>query len=195
MDLRGKSALSYPITLYFAFASKFYPLTLRFPLNQSMSSSFFHPPSIYDVFLNFRGEDTRRNFVSHLYSSLSNAGINTFLDDDKIDKGQILGPALWQAIEISKICIIVFSKAYAESSWCLDELKRIMECHRKFGHVVLPVFYDVDPSDVRHQKGAFEEALKKHSRTYSGINFVLSNWKKALAEAADFVGWDVRNCR
>ncbi|PNX65729.1 disease resistance protein (TIR-NBS-LRR class), partial [Trifolium pratense] len=79
-------------------------------------------PWIYDVFISFRGEDTRGNFVSHLYAALSNAGIYTFLDDKKLKKGKKLGAQLKRAIEGSRICIIVLSGKYAGSSWCLDEL-------------------------------------------------------------------------
>ena len=42
----------------------------------------------YDVFLSFRGEDTRKNFTDHLYTALQNAGIHTFRDDDELPKGE-----------------------------------------------------------------------------------------------------------
>nr|WIL59985.1 nodulation protein [Melilotus officinalis] len=37
---------------------------------------------------------------------------------------------------------------------------QIMECHRTIGQVVLPVFYDVHPSEVRHQTGVFGKAFQ-----------------------------------
>ncbi|GAU30760.1 hypothetical protein TSUD_354850 [Trifolium subterraneum] len=88
----------------------------------SFSSSSSDHPWIHDVFINFRGEDTRSTFVSHLYAALSNAGIYTFLDDEELKKGENLGPALKRAIEGSHIAIVVFSVNYAESTWCLNEL-------------------------------------------------------------------------
>ncbi|GJW82168.1 Toll/interleukin-1 receptor domain-containing protein [Tanacetum coccineum] len=42
----------------------------------------------YDVFLSFRGEDTRNNFVGHLYQALQRNSIETYKDDEKIDKGE-----------------------------------------------------------------------------------------------------------
>lgn len=158
------------------------------------SSSPSNPQWAHDVFINFRGEDTRKNFISHLYAALSNAGISTFLDDEKLKGGDRLGPELLQAIRVSQISIVVFSKRYTTSSWCLNELDQIMECHRTYGHVVLPVFYGVDPSVVRHQSGDFGEALEVAAKSRYTIEEVMQNtlsrWKIALTQAANISGWD-----
>lgn len=167
------------------------------------SSSSSNPRWIHDVFINFRGQDTRKNIVSHLYAALSNAGINTFLDNEKLRKGRELGPQLLKAVEVSQIAIVVFSKSYTESSWCLDELVQIVECHKSFGQVILPVFYNVDPSVVRNQKGAFGKALRSTAkRRISGLpefklrkEHVVSGWRNALTLAANLSSWDVNNCR
>ncbi|KAK2406112.1 hypothetical protein P8452_68477 [Trifolium repens] len=160
----------------------------------SSSSSSTNPQYLHDVFINFRGEDTRRTFVSHLYAVLSNAGINTFLDNEKLEKGEEIGHELLQAIEVSHISIIVFSKSYAESSWCLNELDKIMECRRTKSQVVLPVFYDIDPSVVRHQKGEFGKALEVSAKSRYIIEEVmervLDRWKKVLTEASSLSGFD-----
>ncbi|RDY04644.1 TMV resistance protein N, partial [Mucuna pruriens] len=157
----------------------------------SCSSSNTH--WIHDVFLNFRGEDTRKSFVSHLYAALSNAGINTFIDD-KIPKGTKLGAELVRAIQGSRISIVVFSANYTSSRWCLDELVKIMECHRTYGQVVMPIFYDIEPSVVRHQRGAFGEGLEALAQKclMEGTHHVLKSWKSALEEAGNFTGWDAR---
>jgi hypothetical protein len=52
----------------------------------SSSSRFSHCK--YQVFLSFRGEDTRKNFTDHLYTALVQAGIHTFRDDDEIQRGE-----------------------------------------------------------------------------------------------------------
>lgn len=123
------------------------------------------------MFINFRGEDTRSNFVSHLYATLSNAGINTFLDDENLEKGKELGPELLRAIQGSQIIIVVFSKNYVQSSWCLDELEQIMECHKSTGQVVMPVFYGVTPSFIReYASQTFGEAIVSKTN-----HFVLHN--------------------
>ncbi|KAL4574275.1 hypothetical protein LXL04_021103 [Taraxacum kok-saghyz] len=77
----------------------------------------------YHVFLSFRGEDTRKTFVDHLYTALVQNGIYTYKDDETLPRGDSIGPSLMNAIEESQIAVIVFSKNYANSTWCLDELE------------------------------------------------------------------------
>ncbi|KAM7481989.1 hypothetical protein LguiB_006572 [Lonicera macranthoides] len=104
----------------------------------------------YQVFLSFRGEDTRKTFIGHLYTALYQTGLRTFIDDEEIERGKRLELELHKAIQESRISIIVFSKNYASSKWCLNEVVTILEWSRsrsRSGHEVLPVFYDVDPSD------------------------------------------------
>ncbi|KAJ0751765.1 putative TIR domain-containing protein [Helianthus annuus] len=135
----------------------------------------------YDVFLSFRGEDTRKTFVDHLYHALHNRGIK---DDEKIQKGKRINDQLMRSIEDSRIYIIVFFKNYASSSWCLDELVKIMECHKTTGRTAYPVFFNVEPREVRHQSGAVGEAFAKHEKKdAAGI------WRDAMKEAAD-LAWE-----
>ncbi|KAL5062950.1 hypothetical protein RYX36_024687, partial [Vicia faba] len=163
-----------------------------------MSFSSDHP-WIYDVFINFRGEETRHNIVSHLYGALSNAGINTFLDNKNLTKGEELGPELMRAIEGSKISIVVLSVNYTNSSWCLNELLHIMECRKKYGQIVLPVFYGIDPSFVRKQSGFLGEALTVSARCVECFNpkrkkrDLLYKWRTTLTEVANISGWDSRS--
>nr|KYP32054.1 TMV resistance protein N [Cajanus cajan] len=143
----------------------------------------------YDVFLSFRGEDTRYGFTGNLYSALSRRGIFTFFDDDALRKGEEINPSLRKAIQESRISIIVFSKNYASSTFCLDELVHILECYTKQNMWVLPVFYDVDPSHVRHQKGSFGEAFAQHERgRFKDDIQQLQKWRMALHQAADLSG-------
>ncbi|GJX41885.1 Toll/interleukin-1 receptor domain-containing protein [Tanacetum coccineum] len=78
----------------------------------------------------FRGEDTCNTFVGHLYKALKQHGIQTYKDDEKIEKGKKIDNQLKKSIEDSRYYIIVFSKKYTSSSWCLDELVKIMECRK-----------------------------------------------------------------
>ena len=92
-------------------------------------SSTSNPRWSHDVFLSFRGADTRYNFTDHLYTALVQRGINTFKDDDNlIRRGEEIAPKLLKAVEESRSCIVVLSKTYADSRWCLDELAKITEC-------------------------------------------------------------------
>ncbi|PNX94647.1 disease resistance protein (TIR-NBS-LRR class) [Trifolium pratense] len=147
----------------------------------------------YEVFLSFRGEDTRASFTSHLYASLQNTGIDVFRDDDSIQRGDHISTSLLRAIEQTQISVIILSKNYADSGWCLDELVKIMECHRTLRQIVLPVFYDVDPSDVRHQTGEFGKAFQNLSNTTSEDK--LLKWRDVLRQVAGLAGFVVLNTR
>ncbi|KAK2994569.1 hypothetical protein RJ640_017298 [Escallonia rubra] len=152
----------------------------------SSSSSAQPPRWTYDVFLSFRGEDTRKSFVDHLYTALQQKGIYTFKDDERLEKGKAISPELLKAIENARFAVIVFSTNYASSPWCLDELVKIVECKNSMGQTILPVFYDVEPSNVRRQEGLFGEGFPKQEDK-------VLKWKKALTEAGSISGWDLRN--
>ncbi|KAK2986980.1 hypothetical protein RJ640_024878, partial [Escallonia rubra] len=108
------------------------------------------------------GIDTRRTFTDHLYTALVGAGFCTFRDNEEIDRGEEIELEIKKSIPRSRSSVVVFSENYASSRWCLDELVMIMERRRTSKHMVLPVFYHVDPSDVRHQQRSFGEALAGH---------------------------------
>jgi hypothetical protein len=149
----------------------------------------------YDVFLSFRGEDTRRNFTCHLYDALSRKKVETFIDNNELEKGDEISQALIEAIEESHASIVIFSENYASSKWCLNELKKILECKKYKEQIVIPVFYNIDPSHVRKQTGSYRQAFAKHKRDLKNNNDTLQNWKAALTEAANLVGWDSQKYR
>ncbi|ESQ28819.1 hypothetical protein EUTSA_v10019465mg, partial [Eutrema salsugineum] len=91
------------------------------------------------------------------------------------------------------ISIIVFSKKYASSTWCLNELVEIYQCYKELGQMVIPVFYDVDPSDVRKQTGDFGNTFKKTcKRTTEDVKQQLM-WMQALKDVASIAGQSSRN--
>ncbi|KAL2335867.1 hypothetical protein Fmac_010313 [Flemingia macrophylla] len=143
----------------------------------------------YDVFLSFRGSDTRHGFTGHLYKALVDKGIYTFIDDEELQRGEEITPALVKAIKESRIAIIVLSINYASSSFCLDELVTILDCAKTKAMLVLPVFYNMDPSHVRHQKGSFGEALAMHGRRFKNNEDKLHKWKMALHQVANLSGY------
>ncbi|XP_050135398.1 disease resistance protein RPV1-like [Malus sylvestris] len=140
----------------------------------------------YEVFVSFRGEDTRTGFTDHLFKALRDAGINTFKDYE-LRKGENIQREIDREIEGSRIAVVVFSKSYAESRWCLRELSKIMRCREdQEGKVVYPIFYEVDPSEVRKQSGSFGEAFQKHERDEDPNE--VEQWRKDLKASADLVG-------
>ncbi|XP_068322088.1 TMV resistance protein N-like [Pyrus communis] len=153
---------------------------------QNASSSSYR--CTYDAFLSFRGADTRKGFTDHLYSALKLAGIHTFRDDDEIERGANIERGLQTAIQESRVSVIVFSKDYASSRWCLNELAIIMERKRTDGHMVIPVFYDVEPSDVRKQTGSFAESFTRHEEHFKDEIDKVEEWRRALREVTDLGG-------
>nr|ADI99934.1 TIR-NBS-LRR-AAA+ATPase class resistance protein [Cucumis sativus] len=141
----------------------------------------------YDVFLSFRGEDTRTNFTSHLDMALRQKGVNVFIDN-KLERGEQISESLFKSIQEASISIVIFSQNYASSSWCLDELVNIIECKKSKGQNVFPVFYKVDPSDIRKQTGSFGEALAKHQPKFQTKTQI---WREALTTAANLSGWNL----
>ncbi|XP_058779838.1 disease resistance protein RUN1-like [Vicia villosa] len=147
----------------------------------------------YDVFLSFRGTDTRNTFIDHLYHHLIRKGISVFKDDQTLQKGESISPQLLQAIRDSRVSIVVFSKYYSNSTWCLNEMAAIADCHTQFNQTVIPVFYNVDPSHVRKQIGLFEISFKSRSQTKKLKPDLIDQWKRATTELANLVGFDVRD--
>ncbi|KAH9725844.1 ADP-ribosyl cyclase/cyclic ADP-ribose hydrolase [Citrus sinensis] len=150
----------------------------------------------YDVFLSFRGADTHKSFISHLYAALNGKGIYVFKDDKELEKGESISPRLLKAIEASRIAIIVFSKNYASSTWCLDELVHILDCKNKNAQrIVYPIFYDVEPTVVRNQTGNFQEAFAKHVEVFKKSIEKVQKWREALKEVANISGWELKEYR
>ena len=71
----------------------------------------------YDVFLSFKGEDTRTNFTDHLYVALKRKGIFTFRDEEELKIGEHISK-LFKAIEESQFAIIILSKKYVSFTCC-----------------------------------------------------------------------------
>lgn len=146
----------------------------------------------HHVFLSFRGEDTRYSFTSHLHEALSRKMIATFIDNE-LERGDEISPSLSNAIEGSKILVVVFSKGYASSRWCLGELVKILECKKMYGQIVIPVFYHVDPSDVRNRTGSFGNGFAEVEERFKEQPEMVQGWRNALTEAANLSGWLLSN--
>ncbi|CAN1766617.1 Disease resistance protein L6 [Linum perenne] len=149
------------------------------------------PTGEYEVFMSFRGPDVRQTFADFLYSCLVRSKIRTFRDEEELPKGETLGPSLVKAITESKIYIPIFTQRYASSKWCLQELAKMVECWKTGkGHLILPVFYLMDPRDVRHHEaGPYKEAFEQHSLKHDPQTVM--EWREALQEVGQMKGWHV----
>jgi len=146
----------------------------------------------HDVFLSFRGEDTRVGFTSHLYAALDRKQILTFIDY-QLRRGDEISASLLRTIEEAKLSVIVFTKNYASSKWCLEELAKIFDRRKNNGQIVIPVFYQMDPSHVRNQTGSFGDAFARLIKKKALTTDKVQSFRDALTDAANLSGWSLGN--
>lgn len=157
--------------------------TSHYPTPSSSASTSL--TTKWDVFISFRGIDTRYTFTDFLYHSLKRTGIRAFRDDPELCSWEVISDALLQAIHESKTYIVVFSENYASSPWCLDELVEIKSTRR----LIIPIFYNIEPSVVRCQTGSFYEAFQVHKSRYSTDR--LDKWRVTLTNIGNLSGYHV----
>ncbi|XP_031486913.1 disease resistance protein L6-like [Nymphaea colorata] len=115
------------------------------------------------------------------------------MDDEEIEVGEKFGERLFKAIDESRYHVVILSKGYVDSKWCLKELAamvvHMMEStsrpsqHKK---EIIPVFYYVEPSDVRHQRGPFEQSFKDHEVLYNPTD--VEEWRQAMNKIGERQG-------
>jgi hypothetical protein len=139
----------------------------------------------FDVFLNHRGLDVKRSFAAHLYQALQEKRCRPFLDMESLEKGQHGQKKIYEALGCASVHVAIFSKHYVDSDYCLDELCAMLESEK----LVIPVFYDVSPNDLRCklQNGPYTTAFRKiHGRRLASE---MKKWKDALCRAAELSGF------
>ncbi|KAL3739832.1 hypothetical protein ACJRO7_021150 [Eucalyptus globulus] len=146
----------------------------------------------YKVFLSFRGPDTRQGFIDCLYRMMLEANIHVFLDEEELHVGKRIGDELPTAIEKSKIYVPVFSKGYASSAWCLRELAHMVECMKSkpSEKEIMPIFYDVEPHDVKLKSQLYVGALEEHEERFGCQK--RRQWEEALKSVAQIKGWELK---
>ncbi|KAL3746406.1 hypothetical protein ACJRO7_015375 [Eucalyptus globulus] len=159
---------------------------------ESTSTSSSSSGINYEVFLSFRGGDTRQGFTDHLYDNLTRAGIKVFKDDKELPAGRKITSELKEAIKRSKISIAIFSKDYASSRSCLMEVEQMWDCRELDGQTIIPIFYDISPFDVKRQAGDFKTSFENHKE--DGVNAgTIKTWKNVLRQIGGLSGYDRGN--
>ncbi|CAK7327841.1 unnamed protein product [Dovyalis caffra] len=128
----------------------------------------------HDVFLSFSGKDARLKLCKRLYFALVTNDIKAYKDDENLEKGKYIDIELLKAIEESRFSIVIFSKNYASSKFCLEELVKM-----------------VRSTDVENQTGDYKQAFDDHEKNYS--KKMVQSWRDALREVAGIAGWSARN--
>jgi hypothetical protein len=161
------------------------------------SSQLLKPLSYdYDVFLSFIVEDTNKDFTRCLRAKLEEA--HYYLPAKSQDPftplrlsagGENIFTADLNMIQSSRISIVVFSKGYASSTRCLDELVEIVHCKNTKGQALIPIFYHVNPSNIQRETGTFWEAFTRQEEQFRTDTKRVQRWRAALTEAAHASGW------
>ncbi|KAG7564450.1 Toll/interleukin-1 receptor homology (TIR) domain [Arabidopsis suecica] len=163
---------------------------------KSSALSLLSPPTLvsriwkHHVFPSFHGADVRKTILSHILESFRRKGIDPFIDNN-IERSKSIGPKLLEAIKGSKIAIVLLSKNYASSSWCLDELAEIMKCREVIGQIVMTIFYEVEPTEIKKQTGDFGKAFRKTCKDKPKEH--IEKWRTALKDVATIAGYHSRN--
>eukprot|EP00253_Pinus_taeda_P030631 PITA_30631 len=157
---------------------------------------------VYQVFLNHRGPDVKEGLATHIYNGLKKLGLSVFLDQPELQRGEELKPQIEGAIRTASVHVAIFSPNYAQSSWCLDELVLMREQMLKSGSTIIPVFYKVEPADLRHTRGG-DRVYARHlaalgkKRTFDGQPRydpnTIEEWRNALSAVADIVGFELKD--
>ncbi|XP_039161294.1 disease resistance protein RPV1-like [Eucalyptus grandis] len=149
----------------------------------------------YEVFLSFRGSDSRQTFTDCLYEGMKGAGIRVFRDNDELRVGQKIKEELPRAIKNSRIYMPILSTNYASSKWCLTELATMVEMASKSNGTkeILPIYLDVNSDDVKLKTPLYRDVFVQHE-TNSGADQVKA-WRDALLGVEEIKRLNLKNYR
>ena len=151
----------------------------------------------YDVFINHRGPDVKKTFATDLYHALTKHGLRVFLDIEELLEGDKLNSQIESAIRTTAVQIAIFSPGYALSSWCLNELLYMFGMLER-GSTILPVFYNVKPSDLWWPTRLYAKS-KRSQDTILTISknggklfltrriYAVSTWIAIMGESSNFL--------
>ncbi|XP_059075657.1 disease resistance protein Roq1 isoform X2 [Cryptomeria japonica] len=162
------------------------PFLVLEPPNKKIKSSL--TAKQFDVFINHRGPDSKTTLAQQLYDSLQEAGIRAYLDAPETELGDPISSAIRNAISSAAVHIAILSPQYAESPWCLAELALMFQTKAR----IIPLFYDVQPSDFRYIKNGVAEAFSKHEEKGRYPTHDIQQWKECLQNVSSIKGYEFR---
>ncbi|XP_039169419.1 TMV resistance protein N-like [Eucalyptus grandis] len=60
-------------------------------------------------------------------------------------------------------------------------------------HKIMPIFYNVTPSEVKYQTDHYGNAIVSHANKKRFDDDTIDNWKAALNEVGALKGWDFQS--
>ncbi|XP_039156338.1 disease resistance protein RPV1 [Eucalyptus grandis] len=157
-------------------------------LDDPGSTWLSHRIPTYDVFLSFRGQDTRFSIVEILHKNLVHNKILVYMDNEAVAHDRGISWELLGALDDSHIYIPFLSKGYASSKWCLHELARMVARKKSNGKRILPIFCDVEKEDVKLESNLYKDALSDHRKYHNNDDEVME-WEEALKYVGDMDGY------
>ncbi|XP_020869621.1 disease resistance protein TAO1 isoform X1 [Arabidopsis lyrata subsp. lyrata] len=139
----------------------------------------------WDAFLSFQ-RDTSHNFTDPLYEALVKKELRVWNDDLERGDNDELRPSLVEAIEDSVAFVVVLSPNYANSHLRLEELAKLCHLRSSLELLVFPIFYEVQPWEVRTHNGPFEKDFEEHSKRFGEEK--IQRWKGAMALVGNLSG-------
>jgi Leucine-rich repeat (LRR) protein len=122
-----------------------------------------------------------------------------------LQEGENLTSQIKEAIATASVHVAIFSTRYAESNWCLEELRLMLKSRA----TIIPVFYHVKPSELRRTRGkekgsVYAKALRSlekkktcdptHKKKPRYDPKTIENWRDALSCVADISGLELEAC-
>ncbi|KAK7400559.1 hypothetical protein VNO78_11769 [Psophocarpus tetragonolobus] len=146
-----------------------------------------HPPVKYDVFISFRAKDTS-DFPEFFACALLKKSLRVYAHPELT--GNFVSHTVVEEIGKARVSVIIFSKSYLETPWCLDEVHNIMACRASYARTVIPIFYNIDRTSIQDAFSNFQ-LIKKVCEDNGVLQLKAKAWSSNLAEAASLQGWEL----
>ncbi|XP_039170316.1 disease resistance protein RUN1 [Eucalyptus grandis] len=75
----------------------------------------------------------------------------------------------------------------------MEEVAKVVECKDINEGSMIPIFYEVNPSDIRKLRGNFGKAFAKTEEAYSGDKRDIKRWKDAMSKVASLARMELKD--